>query len=389
MKVAIVQETIDPRRGGAETSTLEMAQALARAGATVSIVCAGAAPPAIVGEVNVIAIAVHGGKARRTQSYLRGAAEFVCRASFDIVHAVTPLACADVYQPRGGTYRETIARSVALGARSALQRAWRSFTRRFNRRQQFLLRIERELLTRPRPPLVAAVSDYVRRQVIEGYPGFPADRARVVFNGVNIQRLAPAEETATRSALRREWECSDGDAVILFVAHNFKLKGLASLLPALARGPQDWRLIVAGRDNPRPYQRLADALGVTTRVRFVGAGIAVTSLYAASDVLAHPTWYDPCSRVVLEALCCGLPVVTTRHNGAAEVIEAGKHGAVIDDAQHTSTFARALAESLDLRVRTACRASAAQMGDRLSMDRHARELMSLYRHVLDARSAAP
>ena len=42
--------------------------------------------------------------------------------------------------------------------------------------------------------------------------------------------------------------------------------------------------------------------------------------YFAADFLVHPTFYDPCSLVVLEALACGLPVITTRANGASELL---------------------------------------------------------------------
>ena len=41
--------------------------------------------------------------------------------------------------------------------------------------------------------------------------------------------------------------------------------------------------------------------------------------YAAADLYVHPTFYDPCSLVVLEAAACGLPIITSRYNGAAEL----------------------------------------------------------------------
>ena len=67
------------------------------------------------------------------------------------------------------------------------------------------------------------------------------------------------------------------------------------------------------------FARLAKDLGLSDRVRFVGYCPDVRDAYFASDFLVHPTFYDPCSNVVLEALACGLPVITTRDNGAAEL----------------------------------------------------------------------
>jgi UDP-glucose:(heptosyl)LPS alpha-1,3-glucosyltransferase len=147
----------------------------------------------------------------------------------------------------------------------------------------------------------------------------------------------------------------------------------------------DWTLVVAGRDNAAPYRRLARRLGVAGRIRFLGSRSDIRSLYAAADVLAHPTWYDPCSRVVLEALSCGLPVVTTRFNGAAEVIEQGRHGAVIDSPRDARVLAAAIGTCLTPEVREACRAEAAQMQARLSMVRHARDLKALYDEVVGSR----
>jgi UDP-glucose:(heptosyl)LPS alpha-1,3-glucosyltransferase len=143
----------------------------------------------------------------------------------------------------------------------------------------------------------------------------------------------------------------------------------------------DCVLAVVGRDNPAPYRRLARRLRLADRVRFLGARDDVPSLYAAADVLAHPTWYDPCSRVVLEALVCGLPVVTTRFNGAAEVIEEGKHGVVIDSPRDTAALAAAIERCLEEDVRAACASDAPRMRERLSMARHARELKALYEYV--------
>jgi UDP-glucose:(heptosyl)LPS alpha-1,3-glucosyltransferase len=62
-------------------------------------------------------------------------------------------------------------------------------------------------------------------------------------------------------------------------------------------------------------------------------------LYQAADFLVHPTFYDPFSRVAIEAMACGLPVITTRQNGAAEMIRDGTEGFVLEDPRNTATLA--------------------------------------------------
>lgn len=393
MKVAIVQETLDPGGGGAETSTWEMARQLARLGLEVTVICR-AVPPAQQHdpEVRVVALATPGWpRALRTYRFLQAVHRLHLRGRFHVIHAVTPCLSANVYQPRGGTYAETRQRSLDLTV-SPAWRAVRWLGQRFNLRQSFLLRMERALLTRRRGQVfVAAVSEYVRRQVI-GWYGFPPDGTRVVFNGVDIAPLAAAEAAAARAAVRGRLGIAADTPVALFVGHNFKLKGLGELLRACAasaRRPElavraEWAVVVAGRDRSGPYQRLARQLGVGARCHFVGAQTRMREWYAAADVLAHPTWYDPCSRVVLEALSLGLPVVTTRLNGAAEVMEAGRHGEVVDAPGNVTVLADAIGRALRPEVRAACRADAPRLCQELSMERHARELKAFYQLIVAA-----
>jgi UDP-glucose:(heptosyl)LPS alpha-1,3-glucosyltransferase len=176
--------------------------------------------------------------------------------------------------------------------------------------------------------------------------------------------------------------------VLLFVAHNFKLKGLAELIAALGELPRgDWLLLVAGKGEAGLYRRMADRRGLRGRIEFLGPVEDLRALYHAADVLAHPTWYDPCSRVVLEALVCGLPVVTTRFNGAAEVIEEGRQGVVISSPRDSAALAGALERCLQPEVRARCGEAVAVMRERLSMARHARELKALYDEIVAEKAA--
>ena len=447
MKVAIVQEQIDMRRGGAETSTLEMARHLATLGLRVTVVCSAGTPtesdhqttrlqgardrassklrdahahvastpddsmrPAV--KLHAIPVTGHG-RTTRTMRFLAEAHRFCDHGGFNVVHAITPCLSCNLYQPRGGTYVETIRRSVARGS-GPLMRLIRRLGRCFNWRQRFLMLLERQILAARQPPMIAAVSEYVAQQVRHAFPACPPDRLRVVFNGVDIEPLPPAEAASSRTALRQELGVSETTPLALFMAHNFKLKGLRELIDAMSvrppSGPSpapertghpqsepeaqatgrnrdegrpgpDYVLAVVGRDHPATYRRFARLRGVLDRVHFLGPRDDPPALYAAADVLAHPTWYDPCSRVVLEALCCGLPVVTTRFNGAAEVIEDGTHGLVIASPRDTPALAAAITRCLQPDLRAACQAQAAPLRARLSMARHAQELRALYREI--------
>jgi UDP-glucose:(heptosyl)LPS alpha-1,3-glucosyltransferase len=425
MRVAIVQEHIDTARGGAETSTLEMAGLLAELGVQVTVLSASRGkrtrPRPAAGEdrdapraagceyaalrIEEIDVGDRLTRLGRTRAFIARAEKRCRTAGFDLVHAITPCLSAHVYQPRGGTYVETIVRSLAVW-RTPFARALRGLGRRFNARQQFLLKLERALLNRSPPPVVAAVSRYVARQVRQAAPRLAPEQVRVVFNAVNLRPVP--DEPAARRAVRGALGFADEAALLLFVAHNFRLKGLATLLEALAAGTargHAWRLVIVGRDRPEPYRRMARRLGLRAELRlgslhpagelrgdppgalshaqviFLGPRGDLARFYAAADVLVHPTWYDPASRVVLEALCCGLPVVTTVFNGAAEVVEPGRTGEVLEDPADAAGLCAAIERAARPPIRQACRAAAPAMRERLSMSRHASELLALYRSL--------
>ncbi len=373
MKVAIVQESLDVRRGGAETAVLEMARRLTDIGHDVTVLSRESASTTDAAPIR--SFPTTGGKLARTRRFLRQIAEHCRTTHYDVVHAVTPTHACDVYQPRGGTFRETVRRSLAASPKN---RALHALGKRLNLRQRFLQSIENKLLTHSAPPIVACVSDYVRRHLLADYPQV-AGNAIVVYNGVDIDRLLRHDGPLMRDTWRKRLAIRDEERLLLFVAHNFKLKGLDPLLQALPRVTQTCRLVVVGRGKRDPYQRIAARIGVDAQLQFVDDPDAVPALYHAADLLCHPTWYDPCSRVVLEALCCGLPAVTTRWNGAAEALTVGRTGFVIDQPDDSAALARAIMSGLGLRE--TARAHADNACQQLSMTRHVQALAAVYERV--------
>ena len=102
------------------------------------------------------------------------------------------------------------------------------------------------------------------------------------------------------------------------------------------------RLVIAGRANPGAYRRLAVKLGVEEKLVFLGAVNNVQELIAATDVAVLPTFDDPCSRFILEALAAGKPVITTKFNGAIDLFVDNRHGKVIDDPRDIVSLCEAI-----------------------------------------------
>ena len=172
-------------------------------------------------------------------------------------------------------------------------------------------------------------------------------RIRVIYNGLDRRRFQPLEGTA-RAELRRRLGAPQDGEIVLFVGSGFERKGLTYLLQAFSSLRDKFgQLWVVGKGHIPPYQRAAERLGVADRVRFWGPTSETAPFYQAATVLALPTLYDPCSNVVLEALACGTPVVTTAANGAAEFLAHGENGAIIPQPDDITGLGEALTAFLD------------------------------------------
>lgn len=271
----------------------------------------------------------------------------------------------DILYPQGGLHVATVdcflrewtqpgMRLVArLGTRMDL--AWWSFSL-----------LERRQYLRSARPIIVVNSDMVRGQ-FQQYYNTPAQDMRVVRAAVHPERF----DHSTRSRCRLKWRQRYGfgfqEVLGLFVARNYRLKGLTPLLHAVkclvARAEclqgRGFRLIVAGNSSFGKYQDLACKLGIANHVCFLGQCDDLPHGFLAADFLVHPTFYDPCSLVVLEALACGLPVITTRFNGACELLHPPRDGYVIDTPHDHEHLAWCMAQLLDPGRRADC-AQAAQ-----------------------------
>jgi UDP-glucose:(heptosyl)LPS alpha-1,3-glucosyltransferase len=101
---------------------------------------------------------------------------------------------------------------------------------------------------------------------------------------------------------------------------------------------------------------------------------------AAADAFMLPTLYEPFSNACLEALAAGLPVITTRYNGFAEIIEPGVDGEVIDNPRDVTAFVRAIEAWRDPARRTTARPRLAELGARYNIEANVRQTLGIITH---------
>lgn len=383
VKAALVILHAEAARGGAERYTIDLARDLSAAGIDVALLASSFddSPPPVE---RVVLRARALTRAGAYRAFLRSLEEHLREARYDIVHAMLPVPRCDIYHPHAGLAAETLA-AGHLQHRSPLTRAAAWLGNRLNRRRCLYAAVERRLLAGDQAPLVLCLSDYVRRLVQRRYH-LPPESLAVLHNGVDLQRFDPLPASAGSDAPPWPAAFADRGVVALMVAQDFRRKGLAEAIESLSLArDRRLRLAVVGRDDPRPYGRLARRRGVAEQVLFAPPAGDLRPFYRHADYLLLPTWHDPCSLVVLEALAMGLPVITTRRNGAAELMADGQHGRVLPDPSDGPALAAAMCAMLDPQRRAEMRRACLELRGRLSQSQHVERLIGIYRQRLAVR----
>lgn len=384
MRVAIIIERFDTKLGGAERSICELADALAEQGLEVTILAAK-------GESNLenVKFLCKDVESKRVDLEIFGDAikEHLKENEYDAIHSTLPFDFVNVYQPRGGCYAESaIANTTSY--RSELIKKYKLLTMQFNFKRARLIKAERELCENCNVK-IAALSKSVKGHFLKHYK-MDESRIAVIPNAVNTVRLSENIEQKIEScAVRLGENIWKNKAVFLFAAHNFRLKGLRPLIEAfaVAAGKETSRepvLVVVGRGNTAKYEKLAAKLGILENVIFFGASGDVRALLALSNVAVLPTYYDPASRFVLEALAMGAAVITTKLNGSAEMFESNKHGITIDRPDDIEALAEAICYYCDEGNEQASQQVIIDDGlkDKISIEHHAKKLVELYESIL-------
>jgi UDP-glucose:(heptosyl)LPS alpha-1,3-glucosyltransferase len=337
MKIALLRQRVTAL-GGAETTLSHLVRGLAAAGHDVAVYGTERekeARAALGPGVGYVRVPVWGGKTLRLLSFARNARRLLQEAGPQLGFSLERLPGIQVYRAGDGCHREWLARRAPY--LSPLARA----AQRLSPFHRVMLLLERRLFTDPGLLRVIANSRQVREEIIRLY-GVAPDRIRVIVNGLDRQRFHPPAADAA-AAVRQHLGVPEDSAVVLFVGSGFERKGLTYLLQAFGSLTDKASLLwVVGKGRIPFYQRLAERLGVAHRVKFWGPVAETAPFYQAAAVLALPTLYDPCSNVVLEALACGTPTITTAANGAAEFITPGENGAIIREPDDCAALMEAL-----------------------------------------------
>lgn len=380
MNIALVIFRADPARGGAERYTIDLAAALAGRGQRVTMASSTFARiPTGVEQVPLSASAPT--RLGRYTRFLDALDGHLSAHRYDVVHAMLPVRRCDVYHPHAGVAAEAVA-AGHLKHDSAVLRVLSRTANALNRKRNKFALVERQLLSGANRPIVLCLSEYIKQNLRRHYPDLPTDRLATLFNATDLHKFDPAARPGAGAEVRRRLGIADDKVVALIIAQDFARKGLREAVLATAR-VRDPRLVlvVVGKGKTDAYRDLARREGVADRVIFAGPTSDPYAFYRAADLFVLPTRHDPCSLVVLEALAMGVPVVSTRFNGACEIMTDGQHGSVLPDPHDVDAVAAALRRLLDDTDRKESAAACLALRPALAYSRHLDELLAIYERV--------
>ncbi|MFK4793470.1 glycosyltransferase [Sphingobium sp. ZW T5_29] len=169
-----------------------------------------------------------------------------------------------------------------------------------------------------------AVSNAMRRSMVK--MGIDADKIRVHYTGVDLDRFEIADRAAAKDVLGFE------GPVVLCVGALIPRKGQELLVQALPRLPGVTLLFVGQGQYRRALEKQAEDLGVDRRIGFLGSvpHDRLPRIYAAADVMALPSSSEGLANAWVESLACGTPIVISDVGGARELLDRPEAGQIVD-----------------------------------------------------------
>jgi UDP-glucose:(heptosyl)LPS alpha-1,3-glucosyltransferase len=322
LKIALIRSRYTPF-GGAERFVESALDAFAKKGITLTLITREWTGPA---ERSVlICNPFHIGRLWRDWGFARGVQAAIAGKQFALVQSHERIAGCDVFRAGDGVH------AAWLEARNRTQSALAQFATRISPWHRYMLSAEARMFADPRLRAVICISRMVANDVHRFFR-VPEEKLHVIYNGIDSDNFSPELRDLHRFSMRENLAIPAAAVVYLYVGSGFARKGVKQLLAAFARLPDTQaHLMIVGKDREQNiYEAQAKVLGTGDRVHFCGAQQDVRPFYGAADVFVLPTLYEPLSNAVLEALACGLPVITSTHCGAAELITQGISGFVCD-----------------------------------------------------------
>ena len=376
MKIALIRKDFSPRGGGGERYSVDLARALRDFGHEVHVLAHRYEPMKGISFHSVAVPLKPFGLQNWT--FAKNVRLALSRNEFDIVNGLSQIYPQDIYRLGDGVHKHWLT-----------VRRPRIFSHLYDKvspRHRLLLHLEKKIFSPGNFRRIIANSELCKQHAITYYK-VPPQLIDVIFCGVDFDIFNSSvhnEGAQSRASLGIGRKA----IVVLFVGTNYERKGLDTLLQAISRlrYKENYRLLVVGKGNIPRYQKLAHKLGLREVTIFCGFQEHMPSFYGAADIFVLPSYYDPFGNVCLEAMACGLPVITTRETGVSELMAHGKSGFIMDHPGNISALVNWLEALADPKMRRSMGAEAQEQTAFLTVERNVKLTILSYKKVLEEKT---
>jgi len=300
-------------------------------------------------------------RAGSTTAFADELEELRLQIRYDLLMSLERVWRCDVYRAGDGVHRAWLERRQQFA--TPLQK----LSRCFSRKHHGILCLEKSLFADGGAGHVIANSEMVKKEIVDLYR-YPADNIALVRNGIPLEQFRFNPELREKS--RDELNVKSDEIALLFAGSGWERKGLRFAIAAMALcRNRKMRLLVAGRGNQRYYK--------SKRIQFLGEMPDLVRIYAAADIFILPTIYDPFSNACLEALACGIPVITTHSNGFSEIIADGVHGSIVDSANNVAALRDAIRFWSDAARRAAARSTNSECAAQFDISKNVEQTLAI------------
>ncbi|NEG69182.1 glycogen synthase [Bifidobacterium choloepi] len=253
---------------------------------------------------------------------------------------------------------------------------------------------------------IIAVSDVMRRGILEAYPAVDPERVVVIHNGITISDFTTPDDDDPGWDVFDRHDIDRDMPTVLYVGRMSRQKGLPYLLAALRSVSSGVQVVLCGaapdapeaaRDVRESIKLLQKERGNVVWIDEVPPTDELNALEHGCDVFVAPSLYEPLAVGVLEAMACGLPVVATQVGSIPEIVVDGETGFVVPIGQRldgscepadADTFVTDLATAINRMVENPARAEAMGIAgyqrarDHFSWERIADQTIQVYEEVI-------
>lgn len=377
MKIALIKRRCSLKAGGSERYCVNLSRELTSRGHEVTVI-GHQIDEELAGEIDFISVPINRlSSAHKNRSFARNAGQAARSGGFDVVYALGRSYGVDAVR--------VTERLQSHWVNVNYQQPLNSWWQKRNPRHTTLIQLEREIYSAQSTRRIVTQSK-LDHQLVQKYYQIEESKLRTIYNGVNLKQFHP-DRRERREELRKELGVSESCPVFLFASMDFEGKGLRTILASLAECEHsEATLIVLGTGPVKRFQKLAQQLGISDRVMFLGRRSDIPDFYAMSDLFLLPTEYEPFPNVNLEAMACGTPVITTTTSGGADILQPGVNGFLMTDRHAQADLTAGMNQFLQLtgeqksQMQQQCRQTACEY----PLEKNVEQTLSLFEELAHA-----